>query len=694
MTRSAKQARYTRSHGESGRAASPRKSTAPTSRAKGVARNGASTRGRSVSREHHVERMREVDGRPRPSSGRSRRPAERRPSSHSVDPFVDRVFTAIKMSFTGEVPASVKGRRMTSEQVNRLVHARLRWTLVVIGLALLVLFGRVVALQTVSRGGYLAESLDQRRRETVVRASRGVIFDRNGHELALSVPRTTIFADPREIPDPAATTRTLAGLLQWSPKTESAFARSIARSGSKFVYVARELTEDQANVILNLGLPGIYSYGEPSRQIEGGVAEAVIGKTDTDGLGISGLELQFNDLLAGKDGQAVREVDSNGRSIAGAATKVAPVPGDDLVLTIDKTIQFRTDEALLDRVGQLGAKGGIAVVMDTQTGNILAMSNVRRTASGSVATSTGNFAAIESYEPGSVAKVFSVGAALNEGTVNADTVMTVPGTRIIDQFKISDAWSHGDVDMDVRTIIRESSNIGTMMIADTIGPEKLHDYLAGFGFGVKTGINYPHESRGTLRPASRWYGSEKSTMSYGYGYSASPLQLVAAVNTVANGGTYVGPRLVDAVINKNGRRTPSAQSVTRRVLSAEAASATTDLLRTVVCSGTGVQAQVRGMQIAGKTGTGYKAQSNGTYLTEDGSRKYFASFAGFFPAAAPRVTVLVSIDEPRAGSRDRFGGTAAAPVFARLVPTIMHELGIPATGTGTGCGATGERAGH
>lgn len=606
----------------------------------------------------------------------------------------DRIVDAVRMTFTGEVPPAVKGRRLSTEEVNRRVHTRLRWTLVILGVALAILFVRVVSLQSVSRSAYLSESLAQRRRETVVRAPRGVIFDRNGHELALSVPSTTVFADPRDIVDPQGTTRTLAGLLQWTPEKAAAFAANISQPGSKFVYVARELTEEKAKVILDLALPGIYSYGEPSRRIEGGVAEAVIGATDTDGVGVSGLELQFDKILAGKDGEAVREVDANGRSIAGAATKVAPVPGDDLVLTIDKNIQYRTDEALLDRVGQLGAKGGIAVVMDTATGNVLAISNVRRAPSGTTYTSKGNFAAVESYEPGSVAKVFSVGAALNEGSVDKGTVFSVPGQVVIDEYTIKDAWPHALVDMDVKTIIQESSNIGTMMIADTIGHEKMHDYLAGFGFGTRTGISYPNESAGRLKPAAKWYGSEKSTVAYGYGYSATPLQLAAAVNTVANGGTYVAPRLIEATIDRDGQRRDAQPSHTRKVLSPAAAAATTELLRNVVCAGTGVQAQVKGMEVAGKTGTGYKAQANGTYKTAAGGRKYFASFVGYFPASAPRVTVLVSIDEPRSQSRDRFGGTAAAPVFARLVPTIMHELGIPATGTGTGCGAAGTRAGH
>jgi cell division protein FtsI (penicillin-binding protein 3) len=455
------------------------------------------------------------------------------------------------------------------------------------------------------------------------------------------------------------------------------------------------MTKESAAVLTGLGLPGIYSYTEPSRQIEGGVAQALIGKTDPDGVGTSGLELQFNDLLTGVDGRTVREVDKRGRSIAGVnSTTSSPVPGDDLVLTIDKNIQFHTDAALLDRVSNLGAKGGTAIVMNTATGEIYAMSNVRRNDAGTAVLASGNFAAVEAYEPGSVAKVFSIGAVINEGAVSPETVLKVPGAQTVDGYLIRDAWPHGTIDMNIRSILVESSNIGTMLAAQKIPSQKLHDYLAAFGFGAKTGLSYPGESRGILADASKWRGTEKFTVSYGYGLAATPLQLIAGVNTVANKGTYVSPRLVSATIDKSGKRRAVDASTTRQVLTPATAATMVDMMRGVICEGTGSLAKVKGMEIAGKTGTGYKVQSNGTYTTDKGGRRYFASFAGFFPAADPKVTMLISIDEPDASSRDRFGGTAAAPVFSRLVPTVMHELGIDATGTGTGCAAGSQPASH
>jgi cell division protein FtsI (penicillin-binding protein 3) len=462
--------------------------------------------------------------------------------------------------------------------------------------------------------------------------------------------------------------------LSYTPEQEAKLLAALSVPGAQFRYIARGMTKVEAQALLGLGLPGVYSYTEPSREVEGGVAGAVIGSTDPDGLGVSGLEKQFDKILTGVDGKGIREVDKNGRSIAGVqSTTLAPVAGDDIVLTLDKNIQFQTDTALLDRVGRLSAKGGTAIVMNTTT------------AAGTAVLASGNFAAVESYEPGSVAKVFSISAALNEGKVTPETVLKVPGSIVVDNFPIRDAWPHGVIPMSVKEIVSESSNIGTLMAAEKIESKTLHDYLSAFGFGRKTGLEYPGESRGILRDADKWRGTEKVTVSYGYGLSSTPLQMIAGVNTVANKGIYVAPQLVGATIDKSGKRHPAPASKTRTVLKPEVAAMMTDMLREVICTGTGELAQVKGMQIAGKTGTGYKIQENGTY---------FASFVGYFPAANPQVTMLVSIDEPDASSRDRFGGTAAATVFARLVPGIMHELGIQATGAGTGCKAGAKSAGH
>ena len=686
MSGSEKSQRGTRSHATSSSSrTSPRSASSRSSTSGGA----SGSRSRSTSRPPVAKRPSRPPVR---SSETNRRPAP------TVSPFESLVASAwhwTKMSFTGEVPASMRSSKIPSSEAHHRVKSRIRGMVGVFILLLTLLLGRVLLLQTFQRDGYYAASVDQRTRVNILRAARGVIFDRNGNELALSVPSTTVYADPRGMTDIPGVVRGLSVALAYTPEQEARLLATLSKPGSKFSYIARGLTKENAQTLLNLGLPGIYSYSEPSRQVEGGVAGAVIGRTDPDGLGTSGLEKQFNKILTGVDGKGIREVDKNGRSIAGVqSTTAAPVPGDDIVLTLDKNIQFQTDTALLDRVGQLNAKGGTAIVMNTKTGQVYAMSNVRRNAAGSAVLASGNFAAVEAYEPGSVAKVFSVSAVLNEGAVTPETVFKVPGAIVVDKYPIRDAWPHGPIDMNVRTIVSESSNIGTLMTAEKISSNTLHDYLYAFGFGQKTGLDYPGESRGSLRAASKWRGTEKVTVSYGYGMSVTPLQMIAGVNTVANNGTYVAPQLVSATIDKTGKRHPVPESITRSVLKPETAAVMTDMLREVVCTGTGKLAQVKGMEIAGKTGTGYKVQANGTYSTDTGGRKYFASFVGYFPAANPQVTMLISIDEPDASSRDRFGGTAAATVFARLVPGVMHELGIQATGSGTGCKAGAKSAAH
>ena len=466
---------------------------------RGSRSHGTSTSSRSVAAGRTSSSRTRQTSRPQVAKKASRPPvrqtAEARRSTATTTPFeslLASVWHWTKTCFTGEVPAALRASKIPSVEAHRRVKSRLRLTAGVFIVLLGVLMGRIVLLQTVMRADYFEASVDQRTRVNILRAARGVIFDRNGNELALSVPSTTVYADPRYITDIPSVARSLSVALSYTPEQEAKLLAALSVPGAQFRYIARGMTKVEAQALLGLGLPGVYSYTEPSREVEGGVAGAVIGSTDPDGLGVSGLEKQFDKILTGVDGKGIREVDKNGRSIAGVqSTTLAPVAGDDIVLTLDKNIQFQTDTALLDRVGQLCAKGGTAIVMNTTTGQVYAMSNVRRNAAGAAVLASGNFAAVESYEPGSVAKVFSISAALNEGKVTPETVFQVPGSIVVDNFPIRDAWPHPVMPMNVRTIISESSNIGTLMTAEKIESKTLHDYLSAFGFGKSTGLEYP-----------------------------------------------------------------------------------------------------------------------------------------------------------------------------------------------------------
>ena len=561
----------------------------------------------------------------------------------------------------------------------------------VVALLLTAIGIRVALLQTVWSGGYREASFSQRTRVQVLRSERGSILDRSGRELALPVPTRTVFADPRSVIDPVGVAHVIAGIIKLTPQAEAELMVKLQNKSSSFVYVARQANLEVANAIVALNLKGVSSYRESGRALTSDGLRGLIGRTDSDGLGISGLEIKYQGILAGTDGRIVREVNTTGKSIAAKSSKVTEaIPGGRLITTIDRTIQFQVDGIVKQQVERLGARGGSAIVMDTKTGEIFAMSNVRRNEDGSYSSESGNFSAVEANEPGSVAKVFSIAAAINEGTVNIGSTFSVPGSQVFDrgtnwEYKVTDAYPHGLQDMSVRKIIVDSSNLGTVLISRTLDSQKNHDYLKLFGFGAKTEVGYPGESRGALRPAAKWRGTEKITFAYGYGYTTTALQLVAAVNVVANNGVYVAPKLVLKTIDAKGVEVSTAPSPTHQVLSSATAKTMTSMMTDVVCYGTGTLAKLPGISVAGKTGTAYKLQANGKYSTDEGTRTYFASFVGFLPANNPRMTVLVSIDEPDPFTLDRFGGTAAAPVFARIGQVLISELNIRPEANDLGC---------
>jgi len=564
---------------------------------------------------------------------------------------------------------------------------RLRWALGILLLLLAVLVAQVSRLQVFGGDKFRAAGIDNRVRATILPAERGAIFDRTGQEIAMSVPMMTLYADPKAVTDPAGTAKAVAGLMRFDATKEQELATTFAARKSNFSFIARQVDPKIVQSITALKLPGIGAYEEPARTIVGVSAKSVVGKTDTDGVGTAGLELKYNDILTGKNGRFVREQDNQGRSIPGSnSMEVQPRPGEDLVLTLDRSIQYQVDQLLVEQVAKVGARGGVAMVMNSKTGDIYAMANVRRNADGTLTNTSGNFAAVDSHETGSVAKVFSLAATINEGAITPDSTFHVPGAQTFDKYLIRDAYPHPLQEMSVKEILVKSSNLGTVLAAQRISSPTLASYLHAFGFGAKSDLDLPDESAGILKPVKKWQGTEKITVAYGYGFASTSVQLLSAVNVIANNGVYVAPRMVSAVIDQSGKTKYLEQSSTHEVLKSTTAQEMNLMMRDVVCYGTGTLAQIPGMTIAGKTGTGYKIQSDGTYGTDQGGRKYFASFVGFLPAEDPQVTVLVSIDEPDAGSRDRFGGTAAAPVFAQIGGVVARELRIKPAATTQPCG--------
>ena len=568
---------------------------------------------------------------------------------------------------------------------------RLIVALVVIAAVLIGLIGRVAYLQTTEADTLRSAATDQWTRAVTIPAQRGTVFDRHGAELAMSVPAVTVSINPKLIENGPATIQVLDDLLDLSDDETTSLLAEIEAKDRGFVFVRRQADADIGDEIASMRLAGVNVDRESRREMPGGdTGRSVIGRTNIDGVGISGLELQYEDVLAGAVGKLRREVAPGGRSIPGSETVTEqPVAGDDLVLTLDRSVQYSTEQVLLEQVAALGAKGATAIAMDTDTGEIYSMASVRRDAdTGQYEVTNGNFAAVDAYEPGSVAKVITISSALSEGLVTPETSYVVPWRKQYYDDLLKDSHQHPDEVMSVSRILTESSNIGTIFVQQEMGRERHREYMAAFGLGSKTALDFPGESTGILKEAKDLWGSERVTVAYGQGVSSTSLQLVAAINTIANRGTYVAPKLVKATVGPDGTITETAPSESRPVVSEQAAVQTTEMMRNVVCSGTATRAQVDGLSVAGKTGTAFKAADNGTYFDDDGNRIYYASFVGFFPAENPQVTVLVSVDEPPAGTDDRFGGTAAAPVFAELAPTLIHELGIVPTPGATGCTPT------
>ena len=567
---------------------------------------------------------------------------------------------------------------------------RLILALIVIAAILVGLIGRVAYLQTTEAETLRSAAADQWTRSVTIPAQRGTVFDRHGAELAMSVPAVTVSINPKLIDNGPATLQILDDLLDLPDDQIAQLLADIASKDRGFVFVRRQADADIGDEIASMKLAGVNVDRESRREMPGGdTGRSVIGRTNIDGVGISGLELQYDDLLTGTGGNMRREVAPGGRSVPGSETVTEqPVAGDDLVLTLDRSVQYSTEQVLLEQVAAIGAKGATAIAMDTDTGEIYSMASVRRNEdSGAYEVTSGNFAAVDSYEPGSVAKVITISSALSEGLVTPDTSYVVPWRKQYYDDLLTDSHEHPDEVMSVAQILTESSNIGTIFVQQEMGRERHREYMAAFGLGSRTALDFPGESPGILKEAQNLWGSERVTVAYGQGVSSTSLQLVAAVNTIANRGTYVAPKLVKATVGPDGTIVESEPAVSRTVVSEQAAIQTTEMMRNVVCSGTATRAQVDGLSVAGKTGTAFKAADNGTYFDADGERIYYASFVGFFPAENPQVTVLVSVDEPPAGTNDRFGGTAAAPVFAELAPTLIHELGIVPTPGAVGCPA-------
>ncbi|HEY8628468.1 MAG TPA: penicillin-binding protein 2 [Gaiellaceae bacterium] len=547
------------------------------------------------------------------------------------------------------------------------VNRRIRLLLAVFALAFAGTLVRAVWLQGVRAASLSKLATSQHVATTTIPAGRGTIFDRNGEPLAIGEQATTIYADPTQIRHPRAVAIAAARVLHLS--SDTLYPQLSDRSKS-FVYVERKADPARAAALERKGLTGLHFYPEERRSYpQGTVAAQALGFAGVDNRGLAGLEFALDRDLAGKPGAETMITDPAGRAIDVVRERPA-VQGRDVYLTLDGTLQSNAEQVLRETVSKWGARSGTAVVLDPRNGNVLAMATQPGFDGNRFADAPRelqrNRAVTDTYEPGSTFKLVTVAGALSEGLVTPDTSFTLPYSLQIADRVVHDAEPRGTELMTVSQILSHSSNIGAITIArEKLGSARLADWISRFGFGHKTGIGFPDESGGIVLPLDRWSGSTIGNVPIGQGIAVTPIQMAAAYAAIANRGLWVQPHIVDHV---TGRGRPTLRH--KRIVAPSIAQSLVTMLEGVVAEGgTGTLAAIDGYQVAGKTGTAQKPGPNG-YTTG----KYVASFVGFVPASAPKLVVLVTIDEPKGAI---FGGVVAAPAFQAIARFGLQYLEVP-----------------
>jgi len=492
-------------------------------------------------------------------------------------------------------------------------------------------------------------------------AHRGMITDRLGEPLAISTPVESVWAAPPDVQITSSQRRQLARLLGLD---ELELSRKLTESGREFVYLRRQLPPELAAKVVQLGLPGISLRREYRRYYPAGeITAQLIGITDVDDHGQEGIELEYQDQLAGRAGSRRVIKDRLGRVVEDVEHLRVPVEGRDLALSIDRKLQYLAFRELKGAMTQHRAKAGGLVVLDLATGEVLALVNLPAFNPNNRATLDARHARsraiTDTFEPGSTLKPFTVAAALEAGLVKPNTVVqTAPGYLTVGDATIHDA--HPETELSVGQVLQKSSNVGAAKLALALPRESLWSILSGAGFGVAPQMGFPGQAAGHLRPYKQWRPIEQATLSYGHGISVSLLQLARAYTIFATDG-----RLQPVTLIRQDQRAES-----KRVISPATALAVRSMLELVVqAGGTAPRARIPGYRVAGKTGTAHKLDGRG-YAPD----RYVSSFVGMAPASNPRLLVAVMVDEPSAD--DYFGGTVAAPVFSRVMSEALSILSI------------------
>ncbi len=546
----------------------------------------------------------------------------------------------------------------------RHTNRRLGATVAFVVLSFLLLSGKAVYLQVVQAAELRAAADQQHVREAKLPAGRGVIYDREGAELAVSKPMASVVANPLLVVDPQETAGSLATALSMP---EAQLLARLTKAGGYSV-LARTVEPSVADRALALGLEGIEVRPTDRRVYPKGVlAPQLLGCVGDEGQGLAGLELEYQAMLAGQPGERDYIRDNSGRSLE-VLSDDESTDGHSIVLTIDEDIQWQAEQVLSGVLKEFGAKKATAIVLDPRTGEVLAMANAPLFDANSFGNADPlvqrNMAVTDQYEPGSTFKVVTVAAALERGLVTPETRLEVERSiKVWDRVVKESHWEELPAvrDLSVTNILALSSNVGTIKLGRKVGKLSLVDMIRRFGFTRKTGIDFPGEAAGSMLPADKWSGSTIANVPIGQGISASPLQMAAAYAAIANDGVYVQPYLVQ----NEHVKTPS-----HRVISSVVAAQLREMLKITVSDGTGGAARVHGYVVAGKTGTAEKPKLKGRGYDTD---RVVASFIGMVPADSPRLVILVTVDEP---TTQHFGAVVAAPAFARIADFALKHLEI------------------
>ena len=541
---------------------------------------------------------------------------------------------------------------------------RSKFLVALVGLGSLVLLGRAVHIQIVGNQFYLEQGEKRYAHELELPALRGRITDRHGALLATSVAVPSVWAIPRDVQATVQQKRQLARLLGLPPLE---LERKIGDANARFAWLKRQIDEPLWQQVQALGIKGIYQTREYRRQYpEGESAAHLVGFTDAEDHGQEGIELAFQKALQGRDGSRMVVKDRLGRVVEAIGEQVDPSHGQDIGLAVDAKVQFFAYQRVRDAVAEHKAKAGSVVVLDVQTGEVLALANYpsfnpaeRRSLSGAQLR---NRALTDTFEPGSTMKPFIAAWAMETGRVTPTTpIQTAPGFITITGSTIRDAHPHGV--LSVAEVIQKSSNVGTVKMAMQMQPREMWELYSQVGFGQKPALQFPGTVTGRLRPYRSWRPIEQATMSYGYGLSTSLFQLAHAYTVFARDGEVVPASMLE-------QAGPVPAGTGLRVLKPETARAVREMLRLAAGpGGTAPKAQTIGYSVGGKSGTAHK-QEGKSYATN----KYRAWFVGMAPIDKPRIVVAVMVDEPSNGVH--YGGDVAAPVFSQVVQQTLRMMGV------------------